>query len=673
MKFLRRALFAVALLSLMGRPVQAVPTHPLDPLDKDEMGRAVAILKADGKLNAGSRFALLTLQEPAKADVLNWHPGAPLIRRASAIILDKDRNQTFRAVIDVTDGKVESWTELPGVQPAVLIQEFDTAPKIVRKDPRFIAAMQRRGIKDMDEVQIDAWAAGYRTDADSVQRRLIRCIFFYRGKDGHDPYPQPIEGVMALVDMNHDKVLELTDTGLHTVLPNKGNLDEKSIAANYGPLRQAPRPLLFVQPQGPSFQIHGHEVTWQKWHFRWAMHPREGLMLYNVAYHDKGRLRPILYRASLSEMVVPYGDPDGNWTFRNAFDVGEYGVGRLADTLEPGKDAPNNAVYMDATFADDMGKAYVDPKCVGLYETDGDILWKHFDFETNHSETRRARKLVLMMVATVGNYDYSYNWIFNQDGSIEFKTLATGIDLTKGVDEATCQCVGTTKSPDEKYGTLIAHHVVAPNHQHWFNMRLDFDVDGTRNSVYEVNVNPAPPGPDNPYLNAFSADETVLKTPREAERDLNLATQRTWMVVNPNVKNDLGQPVAYMIAPQWNSLPYVQPGSPIRTRAGFIDHHFWATPYDPTQMYGGGDFPNQRAGADGLPVWANSDASIENQDVVVWYTFGLTHIPRPEDYPVMGQTSMGFRIVPFGFFDHEPALDVPGTPVAPKKPARPKK
>ena len=54
------------------------------------------------------------------------------------------------------------------------------------------------------------------------------------------------------------------------------------------------------------------------------MHPREGVVLYRVGYEDDGKLRSILYRASLSEMVVPYGDPAPSWFFRGVFDEGEY-------------------------------------------------------------------------------------------------------------------------------------------------------------------------------------------------------------------------------------------------------------------------------------------------------------------------------------------------------------
>jgi primary-amine oxidase len=76
-------------------------------------------------------------------------------------------------------------------------------------------------------------------------------------------------------------------------------------------------------------------------------------------------------------------------------------------------------------------------------------------------------------------------------------------------------------------------------------------------------------------------------------------------------------------------------------------------------MNAAGPYPNQSQGSDGLPRWADNDESIVDQDVVAWYTFGVTHIPRPEEWPVMSATHVGFRMLPAGFFTRNAALDVP--------------
>jgi primary-amine oxidase len=101
------------------------------------------------------------------------------------------------------------------------------------------------------------------------------------------------------------------------------------------------------------------------------------------------------------------------------------------------------------------------------------------------------------------------------------------------------------------------------------------------------------------------------------------------------------------------------PDSPIGRRAGFAQHNLWVTPYAPDERRAAGEFPNQHSGGDGLPRWTAQDRPIAGTDVVVWYTFGVTHFVRPEDWPVMPVEYSGFTLMPFGFFDRNPALDVP--------------
>jgi primary-amine oxidase len=288
-------------------------------------------------------------------------------------------------------------------------------------------------------------------------------------------------------------------------------------------------------------------------------------------------------------------------------------------------------------------------------------LWKHFELDTVHkttsNESRRARQLVLGIIATVGNYDYGFNWIFHQDGTLEMEALLTGIMQTKGIPPAGAVAQGHGNSD---HGHVVAEQLAAVHHQHFFNFRLDLDVDGgAGNSVVEMNTEALPAGPNNPYLGAFVVREAVLHTEQEAQRQLNLASSRTWKVINPSVKNALGQPVGYMLVPGENAMPYAAPTSPMRQRAGFLNAHLWVTPYDPTQMNAAGYYINQSKGGEGLPKWTSANRAIENQDVVLWYTMGTTHIPRPEEWPVMPVHRLGFRLVPNGFFARNPALDVP--------------
>ena len=99
----------------------------------------------------------------------------------------------------------------------------------------------------------------------------------------------------------------------------------------------------------------------------------------------------------------------------------------------------------------------------------------------------------------------------------------------------------------------------------------------------------------------------------------------------------------------------------MRKRAGFLNSHIWATKYEEGQMHGAGAYPNQSTEDSGLTVWTRDDASLESDDIVLWYTLGVTHNPRPEEWPVMPSHHTGFKLLPNGFFSENPAMDVPAT------------
>jgi len=284
-----------------------------------------------------------------------------------------------------------------------------------------------------------------------------------------------------------------------------------------------------------------------------------------------------------------------------------------------------------------------------IHEEDFGVLWKHKDWRTGAAAVRRSRRLVVSSIATVGNYEYGFYWYFYQDGTIESEVKLTGIVHTRGVEPG----------EDPVHGTIVAPLVSAPVHQHFFNVRLDMTVDGTENSVYEIETVADEPGPANPFDGAFHAEATLLRTELEARRSVDPLAARSWRVVNPTVRNGLGQPVAYDLVPGENVRPFGAPGSSFRKRAGFVDHHLWVTPFAPGERYAAGDYPNGHPGGAGLPAWTAADRPIEATDVVLWYTFGAHHVPRPEDWPVMPVVRIGFMLRPRGFFDRSPALDVP--------------
>jgi primary-amine oxidase len=619
----------------------ASQTHPLEPLTAEEIERAVTILRTEQQLPDSMRFSTVELHEPAKEAVLDWPVAVPP-REAFAILLDRSTGTTFEAVVSLDAGEVVEWREVPDVQPRILAEEFVECEEMLKRDPQFMAALARRGITDPEAVMVDPWSAG---GFDGAGTRMARALTWIRTGPSDNGYARPVEGLIAFVDLNRMEVVRIEDHGVTPLPPEAGNYTPDSV----GMMRDDVRPIEITQPDGASFTVAGHEIRWQKWRIRIGFNAREGLTLHTVSYEDGERVRPVLYRASFSEMVVPYGEVAPTHSWKNAFDIGEYGLGMLANSLELDCDCLGEIQYFDAVMCDAAGNPLTLRNAVCLHEEDASLLWKHMDWRTGETEVRRSRRLVISFIATVGNYEYGYYWYFQQDGAIECEVKLTGIVSTGAVGP------GETSA----HATLVAPGLTAPYHQHFFNVRLDMTVDGLSNSVVEVDSEALPPGPGNPLGNAFRTRETVLASESQNARLLNQERARYWKIVNPEVRNRLGQPVAYKLEPGANTTPFAHPGSWVERRAGFITRHMWVTRYDPKQRFAAGEYPNQAAGGDGLPAWIQLDRPTENTDVVVWYSMGHHHIPRPEDWPVMPVGKIGFMLKPVGFFDRNPALDVP--------------
>lgn len=620
--------------------------HPLEPLASDEVMLAVKILRDSGKVTATTRFVSVSLKEPPKAFVHAFSGREAYPREAAAVLFDNGSNACFEADVSLSEQRVTSWQHVPGVQPTMTSDEQIECEQAVLASPEFKAALKRQyGIEDTRLVMVDIWSAGNYGSEEDRTMRLARPLCFLRSDPTDNGYARPIEGLRPVVDLNAMKVIRVEEYGHWPLPPQHCNY----AADRRTEFRGGIKPLEILQPEGPSFEVEGYQVCWQKWSFVIGFNGREGLTLNHLRYEDQGRKRSVLYRGSLSEMVVPYGDPAPQQARKNAFDAGEYGLGYCANSLELGCDCLGFIKYFDGHLCTSRGEAFTIKNAVCMHEEDYGILWKHTDRRLNAPEVRRSRRLVVSSIATVENYEYGFFWYLYQDGNIQFEVKLTGI-LSLGALPA------GIRSP---FGTLVAPQLYAPNHQHFFNVRLDLDIDGTDNSAYQIDVEADAPGPANPFENAFRANARLLRTEREARAHLNLESARTWKFVNPRVLNAVGEPVGYKFMPGDNCFPFASKNAWWRKRAGFVDHHVWVTPYQEEERHAAGNYPNQSQGGDGLPRWTEADRALENTDLVLWYTFGHTHLARAEDYPVMPAAYIGFMLKPNGFFTENPGNDLP--------------
>ncbi|MBK8446469.1 MAG: primary-amine oxidase [Micropruina sp.] len=621
-------------------------THPLDSLSADEIRRTSTILGSEKNIDNGWRYASIMLAEPAKALVKAWREGDPIPRRSLSVLWQKATNDVYEAVVDLVAGAVESWTHRPGVCPNFTLDEYHEIDHALRSHPQVVAALQARGITDLDLVLFDTWTYGEAVMPPQWQdRRLGWVDIWLRGAHGGNPYAHPVSGLKVVVDMNTEEVLEIED---------HHDLGLPEVAGDYIPemigteVRTDLKPLHINQPEGVSFTIDGTLLRWQNWTMRLGFNWREGPVIYQVSFDDHGVERDIAYRMSFAEMIVPYRDSGFDHYRRTAYDIGEWGLGYMTTSLELGCDCLGEIRYLDAVLPDSKGQPWEIKNAICLHEEDNAVLWKHVD-EQSGAEVRRMRRMVVSVHATVANYEYLVYWRFYQDGNIECEVRATGIMVTSPLPE------GET-SPT---GTMVDRRTYAPYHQHFLVARLDLDIDGENNSVVESDSFAPPISASNPMGLDLNVRSTVIASEAESGRDYNWNTQRGWKVTNPGKLNAHGNPVAYKLVPSASFPHMMDESSPVFLRNPVVGHQLWVTRHDETELWPAGEYPTQSGAGGGIVDWVADDAPLVDTDVVLWHVFGIHHITRVEDWPVMPADTVAWWLKPFGFFDRNPSLDAP--------------
>lgn len=614
--------------------------RPFEQLSRDELIRAVGVLRS-GPAGADTfRFSSVALHEPSKSAF----KAGDFSREAEAVLVDRATGAAYEAIVDLDRSSISKWVELPvGTQPPIMLDEFAECEAAVALSPLVIEALAKRGITDMSLVCAEPWSIGY-WGQDDGGKRIMRTLMYTRLEPNDNPYAHPLENFTVLVDLNKQEVIAIEDDDFLHVPQEMNNYHPDFV----GPARTDIKPIEITFPQGRNFSVEGNHIEWLDWSFDIGFTPREGVVLHQVGFKNNGEVRPILHRASLTEMVVPYGAPGRSQQQKNAFDAGEYNFGYMTNSLELGCDCLGDIEYFDAALVDSTGKPYMISNAICMHEEDGGLEWKHWDFRTNDAQTRRGRKLVISFVVTVANYEYAFYWTLHLDGTIKFEIVATGILSTAGI----------TPGETTKYGQLLnTDGLYAPIHDHIFSARLDWALDGENNSVYEIDT--VAEETDDSMISPFYATRTLLETEKAAARLPNALTHRSWVVTSESRTNKVGEPTAYRIMPTDPVLMKKNPNSWVTKRAQFATKTLWVSKYEEGERFPAGEYPNQGSSPEGLPRYVEADESIVNQDIVMWHSFGLSHVARIEDWPVMPRQVCGFFIEPFGFFDQNPTLNLP--------------
>ncbi|KAF5006930.1 hypothetical protein FDECE_6719 [Fusarium decemcellulare] len=674
--------------------------HPLAQLSQDEFLTARnAVLKLHGP-GTSLFFRSIYLHEPKKDELITFlaaeHDGSlsdatPRPARCAQVEYDiiADSVEYTRAIVDLTSEEVVSQGVVDrNAQPYITTGEFSLVQEACVDSELFKEAMSEFALPEGFAVTIDPWPYGGTYDAHDPPRYMQGLVF---ARDvsknnldaNHYAYPIPIIPVMDWETKQIVRVDRLATGGSDDGLEAKQRTDtpkrlfHESRAADYvpeildRPLRQDLKPLNVTQPEGASFTIAADGlVQWQKWRFRLGFTPREGAVLHDVCYEN----RPIIYRLSYSELTVPYGDPRPPFHRKQAFDLGDGGVGRAANNLELGCDCLGAIHYLDSYLAAADGTPTPAKSVVCLHEQDNGIMWKHTNFRTNRAVVARSRELVVQFIVTLANYEYIFAYKLDLAGNITIETRATGVMSAVGIDE------GKTSG----YGNIVAPGVLAQNHQHIFSVRIDPAIDSyaaeDTQVVMEESVGRKMNPRTNPMGNLYEIERKPVEKPTwiDAEPRLN----RLIRLEHASKKNAVsGRPVGYKLVPPATQMLLADETSVMAKRAQFARHNVWVTGYRDGELWAAGEFTNQsreEVGGVGDMVkrgdWFTDEGRERNGETakddevdamrsnpVVWVSFGLTHNPRVEDWPVMPVETHQIRLRPADFFTSNPALDVPST------------
>ncbi|KAH8427029.1 cytochrome c oxidase subunit 1 [Aspergillus melleus] len=630
--------------------------HPLDPLDPTEL-RTVSQAVRAYHAPTPVRFKVIDLLETPKTTLLAYlrdnTRSVPAPPRKGYTYYHKQGSQTLRkAKINITTGKVEEDTEYPDIQGPADIDEIERLLDVCSRNAEVAKEVEKLKLPESATVINDPWLYG--TDNANERRRLYQCYMYMVLNDdpeaNHYSLPLPLAPIF---DAHTLELLEIEKLplGVGAELESETQPWDPAIPVEYSQtllgkeyFRKDVKPLQVVQPEGPSFKIDVRHISWQKWSFHMGWTVREGPILNNVYYDG----RSLFHRVSMSEMTVPYGDPRSPYHRKQAFDLGDSGFGITSNTLTLGCDCLGHIAYFDGIRTTGAGEPLVMKNVICVHEVD-DGVWKHTNIRNGQASMVRNRQLVIQCTATVMNYEYILAFILDQAANLHIDVKATGIVSTMPISKKTL-------SP---WGTVVAPGVLAVNHQHLFSVRVDPALDGVRNTIVYDDIIPVRGEPDlDPFGCAFRVNTTPIKRP--GGYDLDLTKSRTYRIINPDHINSVsGKPVGYKLHALPSQMLMMGPETFNYKRGLFSSKPIWVTSYKEGELWAAGEFTNQSREDTGLGVWAQRNENVENEDLVLWHTFGVTHVTRPEDFPVMPVEKMSISLKPTSFFELNPANDAP--------------
>ncbi|XAR57204.1 Primary-amine oxidase [Bertholletia excelsa] len=630
-------------------------SHPLDSLSPQEINTATSLVKSSNISSGNIYFHYVGLHEPTKEQVLSWLSN----RNASqpprqAFIIARANRTTYEIIVSVAESKIVSQNVYNGFGfPTINLGETNEASRLPVTYPPFLESLEKRNL-NVSDIVFSIFTAGWYGGEDGLEsgKRVAKVLAFY-GKGSANIWVRPVEGVTIVVDLDEMKIVNYTDNGL---LPMPKAEGTEYQASQLKPPYNVPlNPISVVQPDGPSFKIEGEEIRWAEWVLHAKFDVRAGLVLSVASIFDinKGEHRQVLYKGHISELFVPYQDPTNDWYYKTYFDAGEFGFGLSAVELQPNIDCPPNAVFMDGYYGNRTGYAAKISNVMCVFERyAGDVAWRHTEVAIpgkTIAEVRREVSLVFRSVTVVGNYDHIVDWEFMRSGSIKVTLSLSGI-----LEIKSSHYTQLDQIKEDVYGTIVAENAIGLNHDHFISFYLDLDVDGEENSFVKAKMKPMKTNGTSPRKSYWTLDKEIAKTELEARMKLGEAADL--VITNPNKNTKVGNPIGYKLIPASPINSLLLKDDYPQIRASFSNYQVYVTPYNRSEEWAGGLYPDRSHGNNTLYVWTNRNRNIENKDIVLWHVLGFHHAPAQEDYPVMPILSDGFELRPCNFFDNNAIL-----------------
>lgn len=615
--------------------------HPLDALNQEELTTVIEVLKADDKYDDKTRIPEISLVEPSKSIVYAWKKGDAINRKAKLVILES--NKTFECEIDISKKKLLTYEEVKDVQPALMLEEWMKAGELWKEDKRVVDELTRRGY-NIDEVAGFPLTTGYFGADENRDKRLMK-IWLCDIKDvKYNLFVKPINGITPIADMNQGKIIDVQiqkDVGRND---KTYDYDERTTGA------KSMKPVKMIAPEGNNYTFKDGMIEWDEWKFHLKLDKRFGAIISLASFSGQS----VAYQISSNEMFVPYMNAEEDWKYRSYMDIGEYGFGLLSSPLEVGTDVPENASLLNAVIPADNGMPGLSSGVIGVFERNtGRPLWRHAEFVNETHESRAEIELVVRTIPVVGNYDYVVDYVFSAKGTLTIEVGATGMDAAKAAKAKNMS--DPTAIYETKVGNLIAPNLIGVYHDHFLSFRMDLDIDGQNNSIVSDEILPV-----NYPNNSRKSGWEVVEHPELKEGAVSNSIgghDGSWRVVNKNSKNGLGQYKGYRILGH-TELSQLAPNDYPQKRAAWSKEQLWVTPHNANELYPSGKYPNQSDGSDGILKWVAQNRSIDNTDIVCWYTMGFHHITVPEDWPVLSTMWHSVTLKPAMSFDRNPAIDI---------------